>query len=113
MCSTRLRSTSRVDGKAVPYKRINTLNVGSIAIEIKNLIKLFAQADRDKKLHMHVGYLEPHEVFANLPNLFAGRDYIGKELVQTTSETIDIVSRETRGPQPVPRRRALSPAWPR
>ena len=90
----------KVDGKAVPYKRINTLNVGSIAIEIKNLIKLFAQADRDKKLHMHVGYLEPHEVFANLPNLFAGRDYIGKELVQTTSETIDIVSREPEGLNP-------------
>ncbi len=90
----------KVDGKPVPFKRINTLNVGSIAIEIKNLIKLFAQADRDKKLHMHVGYLQPHEVFANLPNLFAGNDYIGKELVQTTSETIDIVSREAEGLNP-------------
>lgn len=90
----------KVDGKPVPFKKINTLNVGSIAIEIKNLLKLFAQADRDKKLHMHVGFLEPHEVFANLPNLFAGRDYTGKHLVQTTSETIEIVSRESEGLNP-------------
>ncbi|HMV37025.1 MAG TPA: diacylglycerol kinase family protein [Turneriella sp.] len=90
----------KVDGKPVPFKRINTLNVGSIAIEIKNLIKLFSQADRDGKLHMHVGYLEPHEVFANLPNLFAGRDYTGKQLVQTTSETIEVHSRESEGLNP-------------
>jgi hypothetical protein len=90
----------KIDGKAVPFTRINTLNVGSIAIEIKSLIKLFANADRDKKLHMHVGYLEPHEVFANLGNLFAGNDYTGKELIQTTSETIDIISREPDGLNP-------------
>ncbi|HRP70703.1 MAG TPA: hypothetical protein PLY93_14350, partial [Turneriella sp.] len=75
----------KVDGKPIPYSRLNTLNVGSIAIEIKNLIKLFANADRDQKLHMHVGYLEPFEVFSNLGNLFAGTDYSGKELVQTTA----------------------------
>lgn len=90
----------RVDGKQVPFRRINTLNVGSIAIEIKNLIKLFTNADRDGKLHMHVGYLEPHEVLANLPNLFAGRDYTGKQLLQTTSETIEIHSRESEGLNP-------------
>ncbi len=90
----------RVDGKLVPFNRINTLNVGSISIEIKNLLKLFAQADKDKKLHMHVGYLEPHEVFANLGNLFAGNAYTGKELVETTAEAIDIVSKEPEGLNP-------------
>lgn len=90
----------RVDGKQVPFKRINTLNVGSIAIEIKGLIKLFANADRDKKLHMHVGFLEPFEVFANLGNLFAGNDYTGKQLVQTTAETIEILSKEPQGLNP-------------
>ncbi len=89
-----------IDGKSVPYERINTLNVGSIAIEIKSLIKLFARADQDQKLHMHVGYLEPFEVFANLPNLFAGNDYTGKELIQTTANTIEIVSREKEGLNP-------------
>lgn len=90
----------RIDGKLVHNKRINTINVGSIAIEIKNLLKLFANADRDKKLHMHVGYLEPYEVFANLGNLFAGTDYTGKELVQTTAETIEIISKEADGLNP-------------
>lgn len=90
----------KIDGKSVPFTRINTLNVGSIAIEIKSLLKLFANADRDKKLHMHVGYLEPYEVFANLGNLFAGNDYTGKELIQTTSETIDIISKEVEGLNP-------------
>jgi len=90
----------KIDGKAVPFKKINTLNVGSIAIEIKSLLKLFANADRDKKLHMHVGYLEPLEVFANLGNLFAGTDYTGKALVQTTADTLEIVSRESEGINP-------------
>ncbi|MBV6492944.1 MAG: hypothetical protein LDLANPLL_00950 [Turneriella sp.] len=90
----------KIDGKPIEYKRLNTLNVGSIAIEIKNLIKLFANADRDKKLHMHVGYLEPFEVFSNLGNLFAGTDYTGKELVQKTADTIDIVSKEPDGLNP-------------
>lgn len=90
----------KIDGKPVPFARINTLNVGSIAIEIKDLIKLFTQADRDGKLHMHVGYLEPHEVFANLPNLIAGRDYMGKHLVQTSSDTIEVYSRESEGLNP-------------
>lgn len=90
----------KIDGKPVPFKKINTLNVGSIAIEIKNLIKLFANADRDKKLHMHVGFLQPHEVFANLGNLFAGNDYSGKELVQTTADTIDIVAKTGDGLNP-------------
>lgn len=90
----------RIDGKLIHNKRINTINVGSISIEIKNLLKLFANADRDKKLHMHVGYLEPFEVFANLGNLFAGTDYTGKELVQTTAETIEIISKEADGLNP-------------
>jgi Diacylglycerol kinase catalytic domain len=90
----------KIDGKPVPFKKLNTLNVGSIAIEIKSLLKLFANADRDKKLHMHVGFLQPHEVFANLGNLFAGADYSGKDLVQTTAETIDIVSKEPEGLNP-------------
>jgi diacylglycerol kinase family enzyme len=90
----------KIDGKPVPFRKINTLNVGSIAIEIKSLLKLFANADRDKKLHMHVGFLQPHEVFANLGNLFAGTDYTGKDLVQTTADTIDIVSKEAEGLNP-------------
>lgn len=90
----------KVDGKLVPYKQINTVNVGSIAIEIKNLIKLFANADRDKKLHMHVGFLEPHEVFANLGNLFAGTPYTGKQLVETTAESIELISKESEGMNP-------------
>lgn len=90
----------KIDGKAVPYKKLNVLNVGSIALEIKSLIKLFSNADRDKKLHMHVGFMEPFEVFANLGNLFAGKDYSGKTLVQTTAETLEIHSRDAAGINP-------------
>lgn len=91
----------KIDDQPVPFEKINTLNVGSIHINLKGLVKLFARADESDKLHMHVGHLEPFEVFGNLGNLFMGNDYVGKNLIQTTANKLEIISEISDGLSPV------------
>ncbi|MCX7633188.1 MAG: diacylglycerol kinase family protein [Turneriella sp.] len=79
-----------IDGKPVALREFNVLNVGSTAIEIKYLIRLFNPADQTGKLHLHAGYLELQEVIANLPNLITGNRYTGKRLIETTCSSLQI-----------------------
>jgi len=85
------RGTVTMDDTPLPFTRLTSVQVGSIDIDLGGVVRAFRLAKDGTALHAQVSALSPWGIAGNLPNVVLGTPLWGRNVVERTCRTLDLV----------------------
>jgi hypothetical protein len=69
-----------LDGRELPFSDMGGINVGSLSINLGNVMHFFTPADVPGQLGVIVGNPDPWLMFANLPRMYMAKSMVGASI---------------------------------
>lgn len=88
------QGTVEVEGEALPFHEILTLQMGSIDINLGNVVRTFRHAAGGGVLHLQAVSMSPLEAFLNLPNIVLGTPIRARHVFDGPARHVRITAAE-------------------
>jgi len=79
-----------VDGMILPGEAFTGLHVASMSINLGGVLKFFGKADQPGLMNAIIGAVSPLQIARNLPRMVAGREMIGRAVLDRPCRTMTV-----------------------